>query len=204
MGDINYLEQYEHDLEDLNKHISEKYSVTTVFLGGHSSGAGLALKYGDGKYLPFDGYLLLAPYLGYSAPTVKPNSGGWVQVVIKRYIGLTMFNRVGIKTFNGLPVLYFNRPNGWNDSLQADSYSYRLNESFSPQNFAENLQNNKSPMLVLVGNDDDAFYPEEFEPVFSKYAPQAKVQLVAGSKHLDLPDSDIAFKIISKWLKSHK
>ena len=143
---------------------------------------------------------MLAPYLGYKAPTVKQNSGGWVQVAKMRYIGLTMFNKANIRVFNHLPVLYFNRPDKWNNSLQTQSYSYRLNESFSPQNFAQNLQHNKRPMLVLVGREDDAFYPELFEPVFSEYAPQAEVHLVAGAKHLDLPNSQVAFTLISEWL----
>lgn len=200
LGDIEYLGQFEHDVEDLNKHLRGQFPNSTIVLGGHSSGAGLAVKYGGGEHLPFDGYLLLAPYLGYDAPTARPNSGGWVQVATRRYIGLTMFNRIGITLFNHLPVLYFNRPEKWNDSLQADSYSYRLNVSFSPQSYDQELQSNDKPILVLVGSDDESFYAEKFEPIFAEHAANATVRLVKNAKHLDLPDNEKAYKIMSEWL----
>lgn len=204
MGDIDYLGQYEHDLEDLIKHLQKEKPETAIFLGGHSSGAGLAIKYAGGKLKPFDGYILLAPYLGHDAPTVKPNSGGWVQVAIKRYIGLSMLNRAGITLLNPLPVLYFNRPEKWNDALQTQSYSYRLNESFSPQDYATQLRNNKKPMLVLVGQADDAFYPEKFAPIFSEYAEQAELHLIEHASHIDLPANEKVFSFISQWLEQEK
>lgn len=200
MGDINYLGQYEHDLEDLNKHLKQDFPGASITLGGHSSGAGLAVKYGGGTLMPFDGYLLLAPYLGYAAPTVKPNSGGWVQVAKKRYIGLSMFNQIHVTTFNHMPVIYFNRPENRVDALQAESYSYRLNESFSPQDYAQNLKSNHYPILVLVGTEDDAFYAEKFKPVFLEHAPHATVRLIENTKHLDLPNSEVAFKVMKEWL----
>jgi alpha-beta hydrolase superfamily lysophospholipase len=200
MGDIDYLGQYEHDLEDFNSHLRSEYPDSRIILGGHSSGGGLAVKYGGGEHIPFDGYLLLAPYLGYRAPTVRPNSGGWVQVSTRRYAGIAMLNNVGITLLNRLPVLFFNRPPEWTDALQADSYSYRLNESFSPQVFSENLEKNNKPILVLVGSDDEAFYAKEFESVFNQYAPHADVRLIAGARHLNLPNSEMALDSINKWL----
>ncbi len=200
MGDIDYLGQYEHDLEDFNSYLKSEYPDSRIIIGGHSSGGGLAVKYGGGEHIQFDGYLLLAPYLGYQATTVRPNSGGWVQVSTRRYAGIAMLNNVGITLLNSLPVLFFNRPPEWTDSLQADSYSYRLNESFSPQVFSENLKKNKKPILVLIGSDDEAFYAKEFEAVFSQYAPHAEVKLIAGAKHLNLPNSETALDSIRKWL----
>ncbi len=199
-GDIDYIGQFEDDLHDLNDYLRSIFPDAKIILGGHSSGGGLAVKYGGkNRDLPFDAYLLLTPYLGYKAPTVKPNSGGWVQVLKRRYAGLAMLNNIGITHLNNLPVIFFNRPAQWKDSLQVDSYSFRLNESFSPQRFSENLKYNKQPILVLAGMDDEAFYPKQFESVFARYAPQASVQLIEGVRHLDLPDSEIAFAEITEW-----
>lgn len=202
LGDISYMGQYEDDLEDLKQHLIKKYPNSSIILGGHSSGGGLALKYGGGDHMPFDGYLFLTPYLGYKAPTARPNSGGWIQVSTRRYAGLAMFNNVGINVFNYLPVLFFNRPEKWSDPLQAESYSYRLNESFSPQSYEENLQKNKKPILVLVGADDEAFYAEKFEAVFRKNAPQALIQIIPSAKHLNLPNNEAAINIISSWINN--
>lgn len=40
-------------------------------------------------------------------------------------VRLLTLNTVGITSLNGFSVLYFNRPQSVDDTLQADSYSYR-------------------------------------------------------------------------------
>jgi alpha-beta hydrolase superfamily lysophospholipase len=76
MGDVGYLGQLEDDLEDMHSALRSEYPDARMVLAGHSSGGGLAVKYGGGSLAQFDAYILLAPYLGYKAPTVRPNSGG--------------------------------------------------------------------------------------------------------------------------------
>lgn len=201
LGDIDYLGQYEDDLEDMNLALRSTHLNSTIILGGHSSGGGLAVKYGGSTLKEFDGYLLLAPYLGYQAPTVRPNSGGWVQVSQRRYAGLAMLNNVGITGLNGYPVLFFNRPHKFADQFQADSYSYRLNESFSPQAYSDNLRANEKPILVMVGQNDEVFYVDKFESVFSENAPHAELSIVAGMKHLNLPSSQMTADLIVKWVE---
>jgi len=42
-------------------------------------GGGRAVRYAGGRHLPrADGYILLAPFLGASATSTRPASGGWV------------------------------------------------------------------------------------------------------------------------------
>ena len=199
-GDINYLGQLEHDLEDLLSHIKSSYANAKVILAGHSSGGGLAVKYGGNNLNQFDGAILLAPYLGYQAPTVRKNSGGWVQVAKLRYAGLAMLNNIGITFLNHYQVLFFNRPTKVASELQLESYSYQLNESFSPQSYATDLSNYKSPMLLLVGELDEAFYPNEFKKVLEINAPHADFHLVKNTKHLNLPLSEEAAKLMQLWI----
>lgn len=200
-GDVDYLGQYEDDLEALYQHLKSTYPLARLVLGGHSSGGGLALKYGGGQRPPYDAYPLLAPYLSYKAPTTRPNSGGWVQVAKPRYAGLSMLNAVGITRLNSQPVLFFNRPTKINDALQLQSYSYRLNESLAPKDFATDLQRNKKPILVLVGTEDEAFYTQEFSPLFRVHAPQAIVAVIDGVTHLSLIDDARTADRISDWLE---
>ncbi len=199
-GDIRYLGQFEHDLEDLLGHIKSSYPSKNIILAGHSSGGGLAVKYGGNRLSQFDGTILLAPYLGYQAPTVRPNSGGWVQVAQLRYAGLAMLNNIGITFLNNYQVLFFNRPLEVTGELQLDSYSYTLNESFSPQSYAADLSNYKRPMLLLVGELDEAFYPNEFKKVLEINAPHTEFHLLKNTKHLDLPLSEEASKLIIEWI----
>ena len=58
-------------------------------LVGHSSGGGFALRVaGSPIQNLFERTVLLAPYLGYDAPTSRPNSGGWAKADIPRIVGL--------------------------------------------------------------------------------------------------------------------
>lgn len=199
-GDISYLGQFEDDLEDLLVHIKSANPNTKVILVGHSSGGGLALKYGGNNLEQYDGTILLSPYLGYQAPTVRPNSGGWVQVTKRRYAGLAMLNNIGITGLNHYPVLFFNRPVGIKNELQLDSYSYQLNESLSPQDYAANLASNKKPIMLLVGENDEAFYPDAFKHVLAEYAPNAEFHVLQNTKHLDLPANIKTAELINTWL----
>jgi len=194
--------QLEDDLEDLIRDVRTQYPQEKIIVGGHSSGGGFALRCaGNPAFKDVDGFLLLAPYLGYDAPTVKPNSGDWVTVATKRWIGLSMLNNVGIQTFNGLSVLFFNRPKNLEDSLQATSYSYRLAMSFQPHQYSEDIQKIHCPTLVLVGDQDESFYSDQFSVVFGK-SNWAEVKVISGAKHLDLMNHPVSKSIISQWIRS--
>lgn len=201
MGDTEYLGQLEYDLEDLKRVIKADFPGSKIILGGHSSGGGLAVKYGGTNLDQYDGFVLMAPYLGYKAPTVRPDSGGWVQVAQSRYIGMAMLNSVGIKLLNHLPVLFFNRSEAIDDDLQVDSYTYRMNESFSPQSYTSDLKANGKPILVLVGEEDEAFYAEKFSEVFIDNAPHAELTLIPNAKHLDLPGKQEVANLMVDWLE---
>lgn len=218
-GDIDYIGQYEHDLADLHQQLTEEYPGAKLILVGHSSGGGLAVKYaGNAKgekaqdlmtdkaqYSPpsFDAYVLLAPYLGHDAPTVRKNAGGWVQVSVRRIIGLSLLNRLGIHSLNDTPILFFNRPSSLSDPLQLTHYSYRLNVSFSPSNYHTELQQNTQPMLLLVGENDEAFYADKFHDVMETSAPQATVYILPNVAHLNLPQSTQTAVHIIDWLEQN-
>ncbi len=203
-GDIQYMGQFEHDLEDLLSYLKSSKPDEQIIIGGHSSGGGLVVKYGGNTLKQFNGSILLAPYLGHLAPTVRPNSGGWVQVAKLRYAGLAMLNNIGITYFNSLAVLFFNRPANVSDSLQVDSYSYRLNESLSPQAYDVDLSNNHTPMFLLVGAEDEAFYPQEYKGIMDSYAPHTEVHILENTKHIDLTSSNKSISLISNWLDKIK
>jgi len=199
-GDIDFIGQLENDLEDLILFSKKNLGAKKIILAGHSSGGGFVLRFiGNPKNSKVDKAILLAPYLGHEAPTVKPNSGGWVQVAMKRIIGLSMLNNVGIKTLNKLPVLFFNRPANLNDKLQVPFYSFNMTMNFNPKNYKEEIANIDIPCLVLVGKQDESFYPEQFPIVFDTAKKYVRVEIVEGVKHLDIVKNQKAFEIIKEW-----
>ena len=156
-GDINYINQLEDDLADFVSIVREKHPNSTLIIGGHSSGGGLAIRFAGSKYGKYaDAYMLLSPFLKYNAPTMKLNSGGWASAHIPRIIGLSMLNNVGITWFNYLKVIDFNMPEEYRDGTETLSYSYRLNTGFAPRNYKKDLSAIKQEVLVVVGKSDES------------------------------------------------
>lgn len=137
-GDVAYIGQLEDDLADLIRVAQQAFPETTMIIGGHSSGGGLAVRFAGGEHGAMaDAYLLLTPFLQHNAPTTRPGSGGWARPLTRRIIGLAMLNNIGIRWFNGLTVIQFNLPQTILDGPLGGSattaYSYRLNTAYAPR-----------------------------------------------------------------------
>ena len=145
---------------------------------------------------------MIAPYLGHDAPTVKPKSGGWVTVGIKRWVGLSMLNTIGIENYNKKPVLFFNRPKAYEDSLQNKSYSYRMAVNFAPKNYKEDINHLQTSSLVLVGSEDESFYPNKFKEVFSPASKFIDIQILQGVNHLNIVKDNEVLEKIEKYLSN--
>jgi non-heme chloroperoxidase len=201
-GDIDFIGQLEDDIEDLIQFSKTNLGAKKIILAGHSSGGGFVLRFiGNPKNTHVDGAILIAPYLGHDAPTTKSNSGGWVKVNMKRIIGLSMLNNIGIKSFNELPVLFFNRPANINDSLQVPSYSFNMTMNFNPKNHKKEIKNIDIPCLVLVGRQDESFYPERFPIAFEPARKFVQMEILENTKHLDIVKNQTTFNIIKSWEK---
>lgn len=202
-GDIDYIEQLEDDLADLIRHIrATRDGLANVVVGGHSSGGGLALRFAGGKHGSLAAaYLLLAPYLGHDAPTVRENSGGWADPSLVRIIPITILNKLGITRFNDTHVLSFNLPPEQRDGSETLSYSYRLMTGFSPSDFRTDLAAVKVPLLLVVGSEDEAFLASEFEPTVRPLVPDADITRVEGASHLGLVVDEKAIQKVRNWLQ---
>lgn len=191
-GDVDYIGQFEDDLADLIGTVRKPGQKLVI--GGHSSGGGLAIRFAGGAHGAMaDGALLLAPYLHYKAPTVRPNSGGWAHPLTRRIIGLTMLNAVGITALNGLPAIQFAFPRsvleGPHGKTATDRYSFRLNTSYAPRNDYKSDIAALPPFLLVAGSDDEAFVADRYEPVMSAENPGGRYEIVDGVSHLGIIDA---------------
>src|SRR6267378_4471318 len=90
-GDIGYVGQLEDDLADFVAVLRKTTLAAPLTLIGHSAGGAFALRVaGSPIQNLFARTVLLAPYLGYDAPTNRPNSGGWASADIPRFIALSV------------------------------------------------------------------------------------------------------------------
>ena len=183
-GMIAYIGQLEDDLEAFMRRAAPATPVTLV---GFSAGGGFAIRFaGSGRQNLFHSYLLLSPFLGQDAPTLRPGGGGWVNVGVPRILALTALNSLGIRWLNDLPVVRF----ALNEEARAvltPAYSFTLAANFHPQrDYQTNIREIHRPCAVVAGIDDDVFYTDRLEPTFRGLGKPWPVTLLPGIGHASL------------------
>jgi pimeloyl-ACP methyl ester carboxylesterase len=175
-GDIDYIGQYEDDLADFVAFLREEGHSGPITLGGHSSGGGLAIRFAGGAYAKLvTSYLLLAPIILRSPAVKNGTAGGWANVHCKRLYGLLALNAVGIRGFNGLPIVAFNKPAKFWNGTETLSYSYRLNVSYHPRSsYDADIKALSERSLVMLGANDQAVDAEALRTLIAADAPHAE------------------------------
>ena len=183
-GQIAYIGQLDDDIEDFVRSVQPARPAT---LAGFSSGGGFALRIAAGERQKlFDNYLLLSPFISQDAPTYRPDSGGWVQVGLPRYVAIGVLHTLGITAFDGLPVTRF----ALNDAARAvltPQYSFALAQNFRPRaDWRASIRAAGQPMRLLAGRDDEAFYADRFASTFQAEGKDVPVTLLPGLGHIAL------------------
>jgi len=200
-GDVDYISQLEDDLADLISTIRKDNSDAKLIIAGHSSGGGLVIRFAGSQYgQQADAYVLLSPFLKYNAPTIRPNSGGWVHAYAGRIAGLTMLNNMRVHWFDHLPTIEFSMPEEVRDGTETLSYTHRLNTGYAPRNYKKDLSAITQPLLVVAGTKDEAFISDQFEPVISQYT-SAQVELLPDITHMGVVVSPIIRPLVKEWME---
>ncbi len=157
-GDVAYLGQLDDDLADLVTHARGAYPKAKLTLIGHSSGGGFALRIAAGPLgAAFDRFVLLAPYLGYSAPTNRPSegTGRWASPDMPRIVAIMLLRRMGIDWPQSLPVIAFaSAPEA--AMFTTSRYSFRLLVHYGPPaNWKEALQAAADRIDLIAGEKDE-------------------------------------------------
>lgn len=188
IGDIDYIGQLDDDVADLLTALGPAPAGTKRILIGHSSGGGFTLRIAGGAIGDrFDGYLLLAPLLGYDAPTVRPLGDDWAAPSVLRIIALLVLSRLEIHWFEGLPVVAFAVPRQDQTRIRTPTYSYRRWAGFSPhRDWQQDIRNIRRPAMVLVGANDELFRADQYPPVFKALRQDIPVELVPNLNHMEI------------------
>lgn len=203
-GDVDYIGQYEDDLADVIREIRARQPGGKIILAGHSMGGGIALRYAQRPGVPpVDGYLLFAPYLGWSSPTTRKEAdpdaaggSGFLKVHLARILGLKLLNAAGITAFNGLRTQLFNLP----PEVPLRSYSYRAMENGAPADYRAALKAVHVPLLVIVGSRDEAFIADHYVGVIRHYS-QGKVLIVPDANHNGVLHDGRALEAVTAWTR---
>jgi pimeloyl-ACP methyl ester carboxylesterase len=204
-GDIAYIGQFEDDLADLIT-AHRKDGQKTV-LGGHSSGAGLVVRFAGGAHRGLiDGAVMLAPFLKHNAPTTRQNAGGWAKVLLRRMIGLSILNTFRITALNHLTVIQFQMPAAVLDGplghTVTTAYSYRLNTSFAPR--ADYLKDVAAlpDFILIAGGADEAFVADRYEATLTAATRKGRYVIVPQIGHLDIVNAPETTTAIGDFLNA--
>jgi len=196
-GDIAYPGQLDDDLADLIAELRKAYPAARFSLIGHSSGGGFALRIAGSKLGDaFDRFVLLAPYLGYSAPTNRPSEGKglWAQPDLPRIFATLALQRLGIDWPQSLPAIAF--ADGPEAKMFVTSrYSFRLMGNYTaPPDWKAAFARAKGRITVVGGADDELMDADAYKRVLPPLG--VAVTVIPGVDHMGIVYRPEAIKAI--------
>jgi len=197
-GDIGYIGQLEDDMADFVALVRRSNPDAPITLLGHSAGGGFALRLASSPIQNlFARTVLLAPYLGYDAPTNRPDSGGWAHADIPRFLALAMLHRVGIDCCEQLPTLAFAVPAN-SSAILAPTYSYRLMRNFATRGYKADFAATTRPVTLIAGADDELMLSDRYADAVHAVAPTVDVKLIEGANHMSILSDPRAVSAIAE------
>jgi pimeloyl-ACP methyl ester carboxylesterase len=184
-GDIGYAGELDDDLADLVAVLRKPYADAKLTLIGHSAGGGFALRIAAGPVgALFDHFVLLAPYLGYFAPTNRPNegSGHWVEPDMPRIFAVLALRQIGVDWPQSLPVIAFaNAPEA--KKFVTSRYSFRLLTNYGPPHDWQGAFEKMSGRIdVIAGEKDELMDAQAYANALPPLG--ARVTLLPGVDHI--------------------
>jgi non-heme chloroperoxidase len=186
-GDIDYAGELDDDLSDLATMVKAAHPDAELALVGFSSGGGFALHSAATPLgASFKHVVLISPFLGPRAPTVKPQgSDPWATAFVPRFIALLLLDRVGIHAFDHLPVIAFAvLPE--QAKFLSPTYSFLLATGFATDDYVADLRDARAPLAVLVGGNDELFEADRFAPTIEAVRTDVSVTVVPGLDHIGM------------------
>lgn len=175
--------------------ISARHEGEKRALLGFSAGGGFALRFaGDARAHLFDRFVLVSPGL---PPAFRPNGGGLVSLAVPRLVVLQGLSRLGVDTFDYLPVIAFGVSPDPRYGLTR-VWSYRMLRSFGARPaFSEDLQRAPGPVIVLAGASDEVLFTDKYETLLRPARPDIDITLLPGFNHTDMVTKPEALQAIA-------
>ena len=198
-GDIGYVGQLEDDLADFVAVLRNTVPSAPLTLVGHSSGGGFALRVaGSPIQNLFERFVMLAPYLGYDAPSTRPSSGGWANADIPRIIGLLALRGLGINCCEALPVLALAVPANSEKTL-VSTYTDRLMRNFAVRgDFRRDLAAATKPLTIISGAADELMFSDKYAEAVRGAKVAVDVKVIDGINHMGIVAAPKAISIVAE------
>jgi len=203
-GDCPTVKSLYKDISIWIKEI-RKHTDTPVYLGGHSSGCGLALNYNSWKKKEeVDGYLFISPAFGYKSNTERLNAVNFADVKIWKFVVNGISQGLVMKHSK---AVFFNYPHYilQDHPLMVTAITVNMSKALTPNNPQKQIQDINQPIGVFIGENDELFDPiKVLEFVDKKHVKNQKtiVKAIDNQTHLSILNK-IGFNIgetIHNWL----
>lgn len=198
-GDLGYVGQLEDDLVDFVAHVRKSAPDLPLTLIGHSAGAGFSLRVAATPIVQdlFVRTVLIAPYLGYDAPTNRPQSGGWANADLPRLFGLRALRKLGIDCCSQLPVLAFAVPAN-SERILVPTYSDRLMRNFATRGYRLDLAATTHPLTIFGGANDEMMISDKYAEAVQAIKPSVDVKVLEGVNHMGMVTNPKAVSVIAE------
>ncbi|WP_164934677.1 alpha/beta hydrolase [Bradyrhizobium zhanjiangense] len=198
-GDIGYVGQLEDDLVDFVAHVRRNAPDLPLTLIGHSAGAGFSLRVAATPIMQdmFVRTVLLAPYLGYDAPTNRPHSGGWANADMPRLFALAALRKLGIDCCAQLPVLALAVPPASAKYL-VSTYSDRLMRNFATRGYRIDLPATTRPITIFGAAEDEMMISDKYAETVQAIKPSIDVKIIDGINHMGIVTNPKAVSAIAE------
>lgn len=198
-GDIGYVGQLEDDLVDFVAHLRKSAPDLPLTLIGHSAGAGFSLRVAATPIMQdmFVRTVLLAPYLGYDAPTNAPHSGGWANADVPRLLGLAALRKLGVDCCSQLPVLALAVPANSAKYLTS-TYSDRLMRNFATRGYRLDFPATTRPITIFGAAEDEMMISAKYAETVQAIKPSVDVKIIDGINHMGIVTNPKAISVIAE------
>ena len=197
-GDIGHVGQLEDDLVDFVALVRKSAPDLPLTLIGHSAGGGFSLRVAATPIMQdlFVRTVLLAPYLGYDAPTNRPKAGGWANADRPRFLALAALRKLGVDCCSQLPVLAFAVPPN-SERIHVPTYSDRLMRNFATRGYRIDLPNVTRPLTIFGGAEDEMMISDKYAEAVQAVKPSVDVKVLEGINHMGIVTNPKAINVIA-------
>lgn len=189
-GDAPSPKQVWEDITTCIKQIRADYPHLPLFLGGHSSGAGVTLNYASqADREPVSGYVFLSPQLGVQAQTGRPSlAAPFARVDASAFVAYAMS---GGTSHGHDYAVQFNYPA---ELLAADpglvaAITVNMSVALIPSAPREQFATLDRPFGLWIGSEDELFLPDKvlaFADLAVSVQADSQVSTIPGAKHLSV------------------
>lgn len=175
-----------------------------LVVGGHSAGGGLVLRIAEHVAADLvSGWLFLAPFLGLTSRTMRPNFGGWVSGVdYPAYSAAMSANLLGSHRWDNRPLIRFNEEAYLHDPRFAREWDLTTIIGFGPRASGPGRDPIvRGPALLVAGTGDECFEPSHYESEFTHLAPDGQCRILPGLGHWDILADPVAVGACKGWLE---